>query len=139
MQISYTKILIGSGLLLGLAVIVKYNRNMITYYSNNNPNNKSNNKSNHYPDNLQPEIIKLDETTSISNLKNSDIKNSDTNNNGRNNIETQTVVSLDKNDRFLVKEIIVGNGNKWYDIIDENIDNMDNIDTMDNMDNIKNS
>ena len=38
MQISYTKILIGSGLLLGLAVIVKYNRNMITYYSNNNNN-----------------------------------------------------------------------------------------------------
>lgn len=122
MQIRYTKILIGSGLLLGLAVIVKYNRNMITYYSNNNPNNNPN----HYPGNLQPEITKLDKTTSISNLKNSDINNSDTNNNGRNNIETQTVVSLDKNDRFLVKETIIGDGNKWYDIIDENMDNMDN-------------
>lgn len=122
MQISYTKILIGSGLLLGLSVIVKYNRNMINYYSNNNPN--------HYPDNLQPTITKLDKTTSISNLKNSDINNSDRNNNGRNNIETQTIVSLDKNDRFLVKETILGDGNKWYDIIDDNIDN--NIDNVNN-------
>ena len=121
MQISYTKILIGSGLLLGLAVIVKYNTYMITYYSNNNPNNNPNNKSNHYPDNLQPEIIKLDETTSISNLKNTDMKNTN-----MKNIETQTLVTLDKNDRFLVKETIIGDGNKWYDIIDENVDNMDN-------------
>lgn len=113
MPISYTKILLGSGLLLSLAVIVKYNRNMINYYSNNNPNNNSN----HYPDNLQPEITKLDKTTSVSNLKNMDTKN----------IETQTFVSLDKNDRFFVKETILGDGNKWFDIIDDNMDNMDNI------------
>ena len=121
MQISYTKILIGSGLLLGLAVIVKYNRNMITSNLNNDPNN------------LQSRITKLDKTTSVSNLKNS-INNSDTN-----NIETQTVVTLDKNDRFLVKETIIGDGNKWYDIIDENVDNMDNMDNMDNTNNTKNS
>lgn len=109
MQISYTKILLGSGLLLGLVVIVKYNTYMKTSNLNNDPNN------------LQSRITKLDKTTSVSNLKNSVTNNSDTN-----NIETQTVVTLDKNDTFLVKETILGDGNKWYDIIDDNIDNVNN-------------
>lgn len=121
MQISYTKILIGSGLLLGLALIVKYNvkyNKYNKYIKTCNPNNN--------PDNLQPTITKLDKTTSVSNLKNNDINKSDANNSDTNDIETQTVVTLDKNDRFLVKETIVGDGNKWYDIIDESIHNIIN-------------
>ena len=118
MQISYTKILIGSGLLLGLALIVKYNVKYNKYIKTCNPNNN--------PDNLQPTITKLDKTTSVSNLKNKDTNKGDINNNNTNDIETQTVVTLDKNDRFLVKETIVGDGNKWYDIIDESIHNINN-------------
>ena len=113
MQISYTKILIGSGLLLGLALIVKYNVKYNKYIKTCNPNNN--------PDNLQPTITKLDKTTSVSNLKNTNMKNTN-----MKNTETQTLVTLDKNDRFLVKETIIGDGHKWYDIIDENVDNMDN-------------
>ena len=53
---------------------------------------------------------KIDKSTSISNLKNIN----------KNNSVTQTKISLDKNETILVKETILENGNKWYDIIDEN-------------------
>lgn len=51
----------------------------------------------------------IDKTTSVTNLIDSSL----------NNIECQTVISLDKNDTFLIKEININSENKWYDIIEK--------------------
>lgn len=63
---------------------------------------------------LEPKIknkkeIMIDKSTNINNLKNSDVKS----------VETQTIITLDKNDTFLIKEIYTENNTKWYNIIDE--------------------
>ena len=78
------KILISSGLIIGLVLIFK------------NINKKE-------------KINKIDKTTSMSNLKN----------NNKNNSQTQTIVTLDKDDTFLIKETYSENNTKWYDIIEE--------------------
>ena len=52
---------------------------------------------------------KIDKTTSMTNLKN----------NNKNNCQTQTMISLDKHDTFLIKETYSENNTKWYDIIEE--------------------
>ena len=90
MHLNTNKLLVASGLLFGYLVFIKYNKY---------------NKYLH----KQEEISVKDKKIQCSNLKN----------NNTNNVATQTNISFSLNDKFLIKETLVNNENKWYDIIGE--------------------
>ena len=93
MHLNTNKLLVASGLLFGYLVFIKYNKY---------------NKYNKYL-HKQEEISVKDKKIQCSKLKN----------NTTNNVATQTNISFSLNDKFLVKETLVNNENKWYDIIGE--------------------
>ena len=55
------------------------------------------------------DISKLDKTTSVTDLLTQENKSR----------SCQTTVSLDKNENYFIKETIINDNNKWYDIIYE--------------------
>lgn len=87
MHLNDNKLLIGSVLLLGSMIFIKYRK-----YSYK-----------------QEGISRKDKNSQSYNLKNYTT----------NNVSSQTVVSFNINDNFLVKETLINNENKWYDIVDE--------------------
>ena len=84
------KLMIASILILSIISVTKYNRS--------NRSNKSTKK----------DILKLDKSTSVTDIVNNTV----------NDKQTQTTVTLDKNENFLIKEIYNNNNYKWFDIID---------------------
>lgn len=84
------KLMIASILILSIISVTKYNRS--------NRSNKLTKK----------DILKLDKSTSVTDIVNNTV----------NDKQTQTTVTLDKNENFLIKEIYNNNNYKWFDIID---------------------